>query len=273
MLGVACSSFSETGDAPAPDAATTDAYVAEATAPEASSDDAMAEAAAPSFCAIAQADAGGHVFCADFEDGLTTAWRPLKDVAAWAVEHPEDLSLVDGTVPGQPGTKYLQALTGTEPDAAVNAQSGGLVFASPVKGGFHIEFDMNADVISDGGVTAFDVLLTPTPDAGMARTRLYLTLNATGAALVVATDNQAPLTYKLSPGFPTLVGVWRHIVLEVGGTAGAVRMTDDGFPVVNTLLSSSVILPASAKLRIGAPYYVTGPVTMWWDNVTLDALP
>ncbi len=270
-LALACSSFD--GGPSSPDAAAAaDADIVDAPAPETGSTDATTDSAAPSFCAPVQGGTSAHLFCADFEDGLTTAWRPNKDSVAWTADHADALTLIDGTAPNQPGTKYLQALTGTEPDAAVNAPSGNLFFTSALMGGFSIAFDMRADQLpTPGGVTAFDVYLTPM--AGSPKTRIYMTLFATGGSVVIEASGQPDLVTKFTAGFPALEGAWRHLLLEVGGTGRIVRLREDNFVLVDTVLPTSSLLPASARLRIGAPYFVNGPVRMFWDNVTLDALP
>lgn len=273
MLALACSSFSETSSPATPDADTNGADAGvDAPAAETGSNDAMPDRAAPPFCAPTQGGPDAHVFCADFEDGLTTTWRPNKDSLGWTVEHGEALTLVDGTVPGQPGEKFLQALTGAEPNTDVNVQSGGLVFTSPSMSGVVVAFDMRADQVSTpGGVTAFDVKLSAV--TAPQETRIYVTLTATGGALVVAISGQPSESTPFNAGFPLIVGAWRHFVLEVGGTGRIVQLKEDGFTVVATKLPVITPLPASAKLRIGAPYFLNGPIRMFWDNVTLDALP
>ncbi len=283
-LAVGCSSFG--GDASEqPDAAGTDAGADTSMfdAPAEATSDAAIPDAAPldPRCAIVQVSPNAHVFCADFEDDLRTGWRgPVKDSVAWSVALPEALMLLGDGGPGKPGPQLLQASagpsvgTGDAGDAGPpNLPSGSLTFSSVAQNGFRIEFDLLvATLPSDpsGGITAFDVVLAPT--SGAPSLRIYITLNksTTGGSLVISTGGNDPPT-KFTAGSPSFVGAWRHVLLEIGGSEGNVRLSEDSSVIATAPLPKTFPFPASAALRIGVPFFVIGPARLLWDNVTLDA--
>lgn len=261
--GTEASADTSTSDAPAPDAATTDA------------------APFDPRCAIVQLSPDAHVFCADFEDELRTGWRgSVKDSVAWAVALPDTLMLLGDGGPGKPGPQLLQAVTG--PSVATsdagdagppNLASGSLTFTSVAQKGFRIEFDLLVATFpldANSAVTAFDVVLTPTNNAPSMR--IYMTLNkaSVGGSLVISTSADDVST-KFTAGSQSFVGAWRHVLLEIGGSEGNVRLSQGASVIATATLPTTFPFPASAALRIGLPFYVTGPARLLWDNVTLDA--
>ena len=279
-IAVGCASFG--GDASEqPDAAGAETSMFDAPA-EAALDAARPDAAPlDPRCAIVQVSPNAHVFCADFEDDLRTGWRgPAKDPIAWTVAHPETLTLLGDGGPSKPGPEFLQAFTGPSVgssdagDAApANLQSGSLTFTSVDQNGFRIEFDLLVATLptdANGAVTAFDVMLAP--KSGAPSMRIYVTLNmanAGGSLVISANGDETPT--KFTAGSQSFVGAWRHVVLEIGGTEGNVRLSQGTSVIAAAMLPTTFPFPASAALRIGVPFYVTGPARLLWDNVTLDA--
>lgn len=284
-LALACTSFR--GDDSVDPAGDSSVPSSEAAAsPEGGSEEGGSEAdAGPrlSFCEVEQKSAKPHALCADFEGiGLTRAWRGASlENDVWTADHKEDLDLTNGGPPKQPGFRILQATTdaqapapGAEDGGLPNVASGSLTFQTAKADGLRIAFDLNVDQAA-GNLTPFDINLAPSATSAGSRIYMSVTVNAQGLGVVFVANAQsgdATMNYGFAPGSPSLLRNWRHFVVDLQGVMFHVTVDDfDAIPL--TQLPGFVALPASGKVRVGAPFFKTGPWRVLFDNVTIDTSP
>ncbi len=246
-----CGSFSSTP--PAADAAVPDALP---------SAEASTEAGAATGCAARLSLVG---FCADFEDGLTTAWRDEKKENLWrALGSAAELALVPSGRPA--GGTSLEAKLSAPP------VGGYLEYAAPALSSVALRFDVRVDVLPLGatGLTIASLQVgSSTVNFRISESKERLVLER------VSTSQNAK---ELTRGYPPLLGNWRTISIVLGGSGAARRAVVQVDEVAALELSGAEQLPdfsspQSVALALGTIDGGEPGYKVRFDDVRLTAAP
>ena len=246
-----CGSFSSTP--PAADAAVPDALP---------SAEASTEAGAATGCAARLSLVG---FCADFEDGLTTAWRDDKKENLWKV-------LGAGAALALVPSGRLAGGTSLEAKLPAAAVGGYLEYAAPALPSVALRFDVRVDVLPPGatGLTIASLQV--------GSSTVNFRISDSKERLVLERASTSQNAKELTPGYPPLLGNWRTISIVLGGSGAARRAIVQVDEVAALEVSGTEQLPdfsspQSVALALGTINGGEPGYTVRFDDVRLTAAP